>query len=435
MNAVGAIEKKRDGGKLSDGEIAAFVEGFARGEIPDYQAAAWAMAVFLRGMDTLETAALTEALLQSGSCLHWVGVAGTRVDKHSTGGVGDKTSLVLAPLLASCGLVVPMICGRGLGLAGGTLDKLEAIPGLQTDLCEERIREQAESVGCAIVGPTKQLVPADRRFSALRHATGTGPSVPLIVASIMSKKLAENLDALVFDVKWGSGAFMKSLAQARHLAQALVAMAQCRGLAACALVTDMNQPLGRFVGHAVEVNEARAALRGEGPADLRELVFRLGAELLIRAGAAESTEQAVGYFEQKIRTGYAAECFDRMVRAQGGNPSAQLAVAEASTVSTSRQGFVTAIDAAKIALALARLGGSRTVIQDHIDHSVGIELMVRPGDYVEQGQPLARMFARQRGVEQARRLIREAIALGPRPLALRPLVVESIGADDEEGVP
>jgi pyrimidine-nucleoside phosphorylase len=283
MNVVHLISKKRDGGELADYEIGAIIDGYVRGDVHDYQMSAWAMAVFLRGMTVAETAALTEAMLQSGVTFQWPAGEAPKVDKHSTGGIGDKVSLPLAPLLACCGVHVPMISGRGLGATGGTLDKLEAIPGFRTNLSTEEMQAVCRRVGCVISGATADLVPADRKLYALRDVTGTVPSIPLITASIMSKKLAEGLDALVLDVKHGSGAFMKTLDQARELARSMVNTGHRMGVPTTALVTDMNQPLGRMAGNAVEVIESIDVLRGTGPADLVEVTLELGAELLVLA--------------------------------------------------------------------------------------------------------------------------------------------------------
>ena len=281
MNPVSLIARKRDGHTLSSDEIAWFMDGFVRGEVADYQMSAMAMAIYCRGMSTEETSALTECMLRSGETLDWPDSTTPKVDKHSTGGIGDKVSLVLAPLLACCGLAVPMISGRGLGASGGTLDKLESIPSFRTNLSTDEIRQQIDTVGCVITGQTANLVPADKKLYALRDVTGTVPSIPLITASIMSKKLAEGLDALVLDVKHGTGAFMKSPADARALAASLVGVGKRMGLATTALLTDMNQPLGRMAGNAVEVDESITALEGDGPADLMEVTLALGSELLI----------------------------------------------------------------------------------------------------------------------------------------------------------
>ncbi|MGC3966115.1 MAG: thymidine phosphorylase [Pirellulales bacterium] len=316
MNPVQIIAKKRDGQALSAGEIRALVERYARGELPDYQMSAWAMAVFLRGMTDDETAALTEAMLDSGAQLQWPAEL-TTVDKHSTGGIGDKTSLILAPLLACFDLAVPMISGRGLGATGGTLDKLEAIPGFRTDLNLEEIRAVTRAVGCVITGATADLVPADRKLYALRDVTATVASIPLITASIMSKKLAEGLRALVLDVKFGSGAFMKTADEARRLARSMVAVGRKMGVATTALLTDMNQPLGRMAGNAVEVDESIDVLQGGGPQDLIDLTLALGAELLVATGRAADHEAAVTTQRARLSDGTAYEKFrgaDRCAR-------------------------------------------------------------------------------------------------------------------------
>ena len=297
------IAKKRDGGELAGAEIGQLIRGYVDGEIPDYQMSALAMAIYLQGMSTAETAALTDHMLASGDQFQWPTGGIPKVDKHSTGGIGDKVSLPLAPMLACCGLAVPMISGRGLGATGGTLDKLEAIPGFRTDLSMDQMRRVCASVGCVISGATEGLVPADRKLYALRDVTATVPSIPLITASIMSKKLAEGLDALVLDVKFGSGAFMKTAERARQLAQSMVATGRRVGVATTAILTDMNQPLGRMVGNAVEVNESVAALEGRGPDDLMEVTLALGAELLISTGRAESLAQARADLQQTIDSG------------------------------------------------------------------------------------------------------------------------------------
>ncbi|RIK84242.1 MAG: thymidine phosphorylase [Planctomycetota bacterium] len=294
MNPVWIIQKKRDRGELTAAEIGEFIAGYVRGDVPDYQMSALAMAIYLNGMTTDETAALTDSMLNSGARFEWPDDGRLRADKHSTGGIGDKTSLLLAPMLACCGLQVPMISGRGLGATGGTLDKLEAIPGFRTDLSMEEVRDVVRRVGCVITGATADLVPADRKLYALRDVTATVPSIPLITASIMSKKLAEGLDALVLDVKFGSGAFMKTLDQARRLAESLVSTGKRMGVATTALLTDMNQPLGRMAGNAVEVNESVAALEGRGPADLMEVTLALGAQVLAFAGRRPGRSQDGG---------------------------------------------------------------------------------------------------------------------------------------------
>ena len=422
MNPVLIIQKKRDGGCLTRDEIAAFIGGFVKGDIPKYQMSALAMAIFLRGMDEEETVALTEVMLRSGTTL----TGRPRVDKHSTGGIGDKTSLLLAPLLSCCGMQVPMLSGRGLGATGGTLDKLESIPGFRTDLSKDEINQVVERVGCVITGQTADLVPADKKLYALRDVTATVPSLPLITASIMSKKLAEGLDALVLDVKWGSGAFMKSREDARRLAQSLRGVGERMGLKTVALVTDMNQPLGRMAGNAVEVQESIDALAGKGAADLVELTLALGAELLLLTGQAASLEEGAGKLRQELTSGRGLEKFWEMVRAQGGDSSARLEMAPASDWLAPCAGHVAALDCEKIGYAVIALGGGRMQLTDALDFGVGLEMLVRLGDRVEAGQPLARVFARDRGRDEAQRLLSTAITLTDEPPIALPLIAERI---------
>lgn len=424
MSPVLTIAHKRDGCKLARDEIAQFIAGFVRGDIPDYQMSALAMAIYLRGMDDEETAALTEAMLQSGTTMDW-NTHGI-VDKHSTGGIGDKTSLILAPLLACCGLAVPMISGRGLGATGGTLDKLESIPGYRTNLSLAEIRQQVERVGCAITGATADLAPADKQLYALRDVTATVASIPLITASIMSKKLAEGLDALVLDVKFGSGAFMKSLDDARRLAQSLVATGTRMGVKTTALLTDMNQPLGRMAGNAVEVEESLAALRGEGPQDLMEVTLALGCELLLATGKAATNDQARGRLQSELASGRALEKFCEMVAAQGGDLDAPRPIAPASEICADREGYVSSIDAEQLGLAIIELGGGRQIMSDAIDHSVGLEMLVRLGDRAARGMPLVRLFSPAGKRSAASAPIAAAIVIAAEPPPAEPLIVERI---------
>jgi thymidine phosphorylase len=474
MNPVLTIARKRDGHKLSSQEIAAIVAGFSCGEIPDYQMSALAMAICIRGMDEDETAALTDAMLGSGTRLLWKHqpealARGTSladasgwhcpiVDKHSTGGIGDKTSLILAPLLACCGLAVPMISGRGLGATGGTLDKLESIPGFRTDLTLSEIRDQVERVGCVITGATADLAPADKKLYALRDVTATVESIPLITASIMSKKLAEGLGALVLDVKFGSGAFMKSLADARRLAHSLVATGKRLGVKTTVLVTDMNQPLGRMAGNAVEVDEAIAALTpvnyagrapeiplppgeggfghrrealvgkpGEGrPADLLDLTYALAAELLLATGSASTAADALATLQSEIASGRALAKFREMVAAQGGDLDAPRPIAPASDICAEKDGFVAAIDGEQLGIAVIELGGGRRLLTDPIDHSVGLEMLARLGDRVTRGMPLVRLFSPPAKRAAAAARIVEAITIRPEPREPPPLIVERI---------
>jgi pyrimidine-nucleoside phosphorylase len=424
VNPVPIIARKRDGQPLSAEQIAEFIGGYARGEIPDYQMAALAMAIYLNGMTTAETAALVQEMLHSGARLSWDG--GIQVDKHSTGGIGDKTSLILAPLLACCGLQVPMLSGRGLGASGGTLDKLESIPGFRADLSLEEIRRQVEQIGCVITGTTAELAPADRKLYALRDVTATVPSIPLITASIMCKKLAEGLRALVLDVKWGSGAFMKSPDQADTLARAMVGVGQSMGVATTALITDMNQPLGRLAGNAVEVDESLDCLRGAGPADLRRLTLALGAELLVVTAQEPHLQAAEQRLAAVLDSGQALERFERMVAAQGGQLAAPRPRAPEHLVHADRGGYLTAIDTEALGWTIIDLGGGRRRIEDRLDFGVGLELLVRLGEPVEAGQPLVRLFARSPHAVQAERSIQQALVVSESPIVPPPLIAQRI---------
>lgn len=427
MNAEQIIARKRDGHPLDAADITAFVRGYVDGSIPDYQMAALAMAVYFQGMDLAETTVLTEQMLRSGTVLEWSADGPPKVDKHSTGGVGDKVSLVLVPLLACCGLHVPMISGRGLGPTGGTLDKLESIPGFRTDLGTDEIRRLTEQVGCVITGATSDLVPADQQLYALRDVTATVPSIPLITASILSKKLAEGLDALVLDIKFGSGAFMKTVDFARELATSLVQVGTRLGLNVSALLCDMNQPLGWMVGNAVEVQESVEALEGNGPADLMEIVFGLGAELLQVTGKAPDCESVRRMLQQQIDAGHALERFNQMIVAQGGDPKAVLGVAGESVIEAERDGYVSAMDTARIGQAIIELGGGRRRKEDIIDPSVGIKMLVRLGDHVAAGQPLACVYARDGYAELAHSCLSAAIQITDWSPPTAPLILERIG--------
>lgn len=426
MNATFLIAKKRDGGELTDGEIADLVRGFVAGEVADYQMSAFAMAVCCRGMSVAETASLTQHMLSSGVTLEWPGSLEPEVDKHSTGGIGDKVSLPLAAMLACCDLRVPMISGRGLGATGGTLDKLESIPGFRTNLSLDEMRDVVERVGCVINGATAELVPADRQLYALRDVTATVESIPLITASIMSKKLAEGLDALVLDVKHGSGAFMKTLWDAQELAHSLVDTGKQMGVATVALVTDMNQPLGRMAGNAVEVDESVAALAGDGPADLMEVTLALGAELLVMTGKAADLDAATSKLQATIDDGSALAKFGEMVAAQGGNLDAPRPVAPRHEVPSACEGYVTAIDTQMLGRAIIELGGGRRQQGDVLDLSVGLEMLVRLGDRVDSGQPLTHLFASAEQAPSAIAMVQEAIQLGHRPAAAPSLIVERV---------
>lgn len=419
------LVKKRDGYELSSEEISAFIAAYVGGTVADYQMSAMAMAICIRGMTTAETVALTECMLQSGTSLRWGADVPLRVDKHSTGGLGDKTSLILAPLLACFDLPVPMISGRGLGITGGTLDKLEAIPGFQTQLSLAQTQQQVLSHGCVITGATVELAPADRKLYALRDVTGTVESIPLITASILSKKLAESLTHLVIDVKFGSAAFMKSLEAARRLADSLVQVASQMGVVTTAVLSDMNQPLGRMVGNAVEVHESVDVLRGQGPADVRRLVEVLAAELLVSTDRVPSRAEAIQQVRECLDGGLAYERFEAMVVAQGGRLPAMDA-APATEILSDQAGQLVALHCESLGQAVIEMGGGRKRLDDLIDPTVGLEMLVRLGDFIERGQPLVRLFSPTRHREAAERRIRTALVMETRDLSASPspLVVE-----------
>ena len=398
MNFLSLIESKRDGRRLSADEIRQFVTSLPT--LPDYQVAAFLMAVFFRGLDTDETTALTLAMRDSGDVLKFPKDSRPLVDKHSTGGVGDKVSLPLAPLLACLGLRVPMISGRGLGITGGTLDKLESIPGFTTALSAARITEIVQSVGCVICGQTERMVPADKRLYALRDVTGTVPSIPLITASILSKKLAESLNALVLDVKFGCAAFMQTREQARELAQAMVALGNQCGVNTRALLTDMNTPLGRTAGNWLEVKESVACLDGKGPEDLRELVLVFAAHLLVQSGKAGSLEVARKQAEASLASGAPRRKWNEMLTAQGADLDAfdqKLARDYTAPVvvelKADRGGFVSQSDARLIGEVIRDLGGGRLTKDSVINFDVGADQIAKPGEVVKAGAVLARVHA------------------------------------------
>ena len=439
MRAVDLIRHKRDGGTLDAEAIQAFVRGVSDGSWPDYQVAALLMAIVWRGMTVEETFVLTDAMLRSGERLRFDDVPGPKVDKHSTGGVGDKVSLVLAPLLAACGAIVPMMSGRGLGHTGGTLDKLEAIPRFRTGLDRDAIRRALAAAGCCIFGPTAEITPADRALYALRDVTATVESVALITASILSKKLAEGLDALVFDVKVGRGAFMASEAEARRLAESLVETGRRSGLKVQALLTAMDAPLGRAVGNALEVREAIEVLHGRGPADVVNLSVALAAPLLVMGGLAADETGAAARARDALATGRARERFAAMIEAQGGDARVvddpeRLPVAPArETVTSAEAGFLQTIDAGDVARAALALGAGRDRADEGVDHAVGIVLPVATGDRVERGQPLAEIHHRDgRGLDVASALMRRALVVGPTRGVDSPLV---LGRVMEGGAP
>ena len=418
MLAIRLIERKRDGGRIEPGEWRALVNAYAAGHIPDYQMSALLMAIFLKGMDGGETVALMEAMIESGLTLDLANLDQPKVDKHSTGGVGDKVSIILAPLMASLGLAVPMMSGRGLGHTGGTLDKLESIPGFRTNLTLAEAAVQIEKVGCALFGQTGEIAPADRKLYALRDATATVESVPLIAASIMSKKLAEGIDGLVLDIKRGSGAFIPDRDSAIELAKTMIRLGNDRGCEVVGLLTAMDRPLGRACGNALEIEESILSLKGEGPPDLMEVTFALGAEMLIMGKLAKTGAEARTLMQGAIDSGKAASRFQKIIAAQGGNPGvvddpAALPQAKAVEIYTaSRAGFVSRIEPRAIGRGITALGGGRTTMADVIDPTVGFVITAKPGDRVEAGEPLATVFARDRaGVETGVAVLQKAVII------------------------
>jgi pyrimidine-nucleoside phosphorylase/thymidine phosphorylase len=438
MRAYEVIQAKRDGRAIPAGDLEALVDGFTRGDVPDYQMAAFCMAVFFRGMDDAEVSALTGAMLRSGDVLDLSDVPGPKVDKHSTGGVGDKVSLALAPLAAACGVKVPMISGRGLGHTGGTLDKLEAIPGFRTDLPSDRFRALVREVGACLVGQTDRLAPADRRLYALRDVTATVESIPLIAASIMSKKLAEGIDALVLDVKVGSGAFMKTLDDARALARALAAIGRGMGKRVSALLTDMSQPLGRAVGNALEVAETIELLRGAGPADLRELTLELTGEMLVLGGLEEARPAARARAARAIADGSGLAKLAEIVEAQGGDaraladPGRLPRAPRTYDVPAPAAGVIAAVDAQALGLAAVALGAGRARVEDRVDPAVGLVVHRRIGDPVARGEPLCTVHEGDRSEPRARVTARiEAAFRVGRAGAPPPLVLERLTGPEE----
>ena len=391
------IERTRDGGELSDEEISELVLGYTRGDVPDYQLAAWCMAVFFRGLTGRETHALTDAMIRSGETLDLGAALGRRVvDKHSTGGVGDKTSLAVGPIVAACGVPCGKMSGRGLGHTGGTLDKLESIPGYRVELTTEEFVAQVREIGLAIVGQTADLVPADRKLYALRDVTGTVDIVPLIASSIMSKKLAGGADAIVLDVKVGDGAFMRTLEDARVLAEQMTDLGRRAGREVVCLLTDMDQPLGHAVGHALEVREAVATIRGEGPADFTELVLDACARLLSLSDLGIDVAEGRRRAEQAQADGSALGAYERWIRAQGGDPDLDLlpAAPVVHEVEAPRDGVVTRLRARDIGIAALELGGGRRTKDDAIDHAVGVVCHVKRGEEVARSSVLAEVHAR-----------------------------------------
>jgi pyrimidine-nucleoside phosphorylase len=433
MKIVEWIAQKRDGGALSDGQISEIVTAYCRGSLPDYQMAALAMAIYFQGMKHDEVVSLTRHMLASGALFDWPGLERPLVDKHSTGGIGDKISIVLAPLLSAAGMAVPMISGRGLGATGGTLDKLESIPGFQVNLSMEQIRRQVDDTGCVIAGASDEIAPADRRLYALRDVTATVPSIPLITASILSKKLAEGLHALVFDVKTGSGAFMKSVDRAATLARSLVTVATELGVPSRALLTDMNQPTGKMVGNANEINEAVDVLQGGGPPDVRALTIELAVAVLTmlpgsnRPDPLALSRQLAGLLDG----GAAMERFERMCQAQGANWTGPLPCAQRHAVIASEAGWIESINAEELGWIVIELKGGRTRLGDKLDHSTGIEVLARIGDRIERGQPLAMLICHNDDKGRVEQRLADAFQIGSQVVDVVPLIHAVIGGDNE----
>ena len=439
MNAYEIIAKKRDGQELSGGEISFIINGFTNGSVPDYQMSAFLMAVFFRSMSEQECVDLTMAMVHSGQVVDLSAIKGFKVDKHSTGGVGDTTTLVLAPLVASCGGRVAKMTGRELGHTGGTVDKLESIPGLSTELSQERFVEIANRIGVALISQTARLAPADKAIYALRNVTATVDSIPLIASSIMSKKIAAGADGIVLDVKTGSGAFMKEYNDSLRLAQTMVGIGEGAGKRMKALITSMEQPLGLAVGNALEVREAIQTLAGQGPADLTELVLALGAEMLLLSGVASTVAEARGRLEESLAQGRGLAKLAELIQAQGGDPEVVHdpdRLPQARTVvplRAEKAGHVRTIDALAVGMASKILGAGRLVKEDTLDPSIGIVLRKKIGDPVEKGETLAELHSDgdKKKLDAARQRLGQAFGLGQKPETLPRLILARV---DKQGV-
>jgi pyrimidine-nucleoside phosphorylase len=433
VNAVELIERKRDGGVLSAEEIKWLITSYTNDTVADYQMSAMAMAIFLNGLTGEELAAWTEAMLHSGDVLDFSDIDAPKADKHSTGGVGDKVSIPLGPMVAVCGVAIPMMSGRGLGHTGGTLDKLESIPGFTTGLDPATFRKVLEKTGLVLAGQSETLVPADRKLYALRDASGTVASIPLISSSIMSKKLAEGLDALVLDVKFGLGAFMTDIDRARELAVTMVGIGKSHGVDTVALMTDMNTPLGRQVGNANEIVESIEVLRGEGPDDLTEVTMELGVQMLLQTGVASDADTARADLQRCIDDGSALEKFMEVVEAQGGDPAAienpdlLPSTGKHWTIEATQPGYVSVCDARSVGVAGMRLGAGRARKEDTIDPAVGITILAKPGDEVEVGTPLAVLeYRHQARLDEALRILDDSWTISEEPPEPTPLILDLI---------
>jgi pyrimidine-nucleoside phosphorylase len=427
MLIASLIERKRDGRALDPAEWRELVARYTAGDVPDYQVSALLMAVLFRGMDSTELDAYADALLTSGDRLRFEGFDRPRVDKHSTGGVGDKTSLILVPLVAACGAAIPMMSGRGLGHTGGTVDKLESIPGFRTDLSLAEVEAQVRTLGCAMLRQTPEITPADGKLYALRDVTATVESIPLIAASIMSKKLAEGLGGLVLDVKTGSGAFLPELDRALELARTMIGLGESRGCRTVALLTAMDRPLGRALGNALEIEETILALEGKGPADLMQVTLALADEMLLLAGLARDRDDARRQLERALASGAGLEMFGRLIEAQGGDrriiedPSLLPQAGAVEVYRAHEAGRVAAVEPRIIGRAITELGGGRRALGDVIDPSVGFVVTVKPGDAVSAGEPIASVFAKDKaGIDTGLAALGRAITIGegapPNPL-------------------
>jgi len=434
MRTVDLIQRKRDGEELAPEEIEFLIEGYTNGDIPDYQMSAFLMAVFYSSMSDREVSRLTECMLRSGDTVDLSSISGVKVDKHSTGGVGDKTSFIVAPLAAAAGVVVPMMSGRGLGHTGGTLDKLESIPGFRTDLTAEEFTAQLKEHNLAFIGQTDRLAPADRKLYALRDVTGTVESIPLISSSIMSKKLAEGIDSLVLDVKVGNGGFMKKQVDARRLAQTMVGIGRRMDKKVQALITDMNQPLGYAVGNALEIMEASQTLQNAGPADLTKLSLELAARMIHLGKKAATLDEARRIAEKHLVDGSGYKKFKDVVAAQGGNPQAldKFELLPNATgmreITSPRAGYVSVIDAEDIGVASNMIGAGRNKKEDSIDPAVGIILEVKVGEKVDAGSVLCRIYyTREESVEEAADMVEDAFRISAQKPDERELILEVVG--------
>jgi pyrimidine-nucleoside phosphorylase len=433
MRTVDLIHRKRDGEELTPEEITALVDGYTRNEIPDYQMSAFLMAVFYSGMTDREVSSLTESMMRSGEIVDLSSIPGMKVDKHSTGGVGDKTSLISAPLAAAAGVIVPMISGRGLGHTGGTLDKLEAIPGFRTDLTIEEFKAQLAAHGLAFIGQTSEVAPADGKLYSLRDATATVESIPLIASSIMSKKLAVGLDALVLDVKVGTGAFMKRQTDARKLAQMMVGIGRRMDKRVQALITDMNQPLGYAVGNALEVMEVSQTLQNAGPTDLTRISLELAARMIFLAKLVPTLDEAREIAQQKLLDGSGYRKFKEVIQAQGGNPQVldRFELLPNATgvreIASPRAGYISAIDAEGIGRASSMIGAGRNLKEDSIDPAVGVILEVKVSQKIEAGAVLCRLYyTGEENVEEASQQIEDAFRISATAPEERELILEVV---------